>query len=66
VLAEPLLVAIAALLATVLLTGVAYRYALRSRLLDVPNARSSHAAPTPRGGGVAIVWRCSCSRQWAA
>lgn len=25
------------------------------RLLDIPNARSSHARPTPRGGGAAIV-----------
>lgn len=30
-------------------------YALRVNLLDVPNARSSHARPTPRGGGVSIV-----------
>jgi Fuc2NAc and GlcNAc transferase len=29
-------------------------YALR-RLLDMPNARSSHSTPTPRGGGLAIV-----------
>ncbi|MCM3874366.1 MAG: glycosyltransferase family 4 protein [Pyrinomonadaceae bacterium] len=29
---------------------------LRNRgLLDLPNARSSHAVPTPRGGGVGIV-----------
>jgi Fuc2NAc and GlcNAc transferase len=38
-----------------LLTGLLRRYALTHRLLDVPNARSSHTAPTPRGGGVAIV-----------
>ncbi|WP_438307217.1 MraY family glycosyltransferase [Pseudomonas guariconensis] len=31
------------------------RYALARQLLDVPNARSSHSQPTPRGGGVAIV-----------
>lgn len=31
------------------------RYALRRQVLDVPNARSSHSVPTPRGGGVAIV-----------
>ncbi|GLK88940.1 MraY family glycosyltransferase [Pseudomonas turukhanskensis] len=31
------------------------RYALASSLLDIPNARSSHTVPTPRGGGVAIV-----------
>ena len=28
---------------------------LRRRLLDEPNARSSHSQPTPRGGGVAFV-----------
>ncbi len=43
-----------ALLAGVL-TGVLRRYALRRSLIDVPNARSSHTVPTPRGGGVAIV-----------
>lgn len=37
------------------LTGIVRRYAIRVRLLDVPNERSSHSAPTPRGGGVAIV-----------
>lgn len=31
------------------------RYALRNSLVDIPNARSSHFAPTPRGGGVSIV-----------
>lgn len=30
-------------------------YALRQNLLDIPNARSSHEVPTPRGGGLAIV-----------
>lgn len=28
---------------------------LRRRLLDVPNARSSHYQPTPRGGGISFV-----------
>ena len=28
---------------------------LRRRLLDQPNARSSHRMPTPRGGGIAFV-----------
>jgi len=31
------------------------RYALSTQLLDLPNERSSHTVPTPRGGGVAIV-----------
>lgn len=38
-----------------LLTWILRRYALARRLVDVPGARSSHAVPTPRGGGVAIV-----------
>ena len=36
-------------------TGVARRHALRHAILDVPNVRSSHETPTPRGGGIAIV-----------
>lgn len=31
------------------------KYALANSLIDVPNARSSHVVPTPRGGGVSIV-----------
>lgn len=30
-------------------------WALRQHLLDIPNARSSHTIPTPRGGGLAIA-----------
>ena len=37
------------------LTSSVRRYALHAKLLDHPNARSSHSVPTPRGGGVAIV-----------
>lgn len=37
------------------LTFVLRRYALAKSLMDVPNERSSHSVPTPRGGGVAIV-----------
>ncbi len=36
-------------------TGVVRGYALRRRLVDHPNARSSHTVPTPRGGGLAIL-----------
>ncbi|CAL1240784.1 MraY family glycosyltransferase [Candidatus Methylocalor cossyra] len=42
---------------TLLSAGITYvvrGYALE-RLVDLPNARSSHRVPTPRGGGVAIV-----------
>ncbi|WP_268797324.1 MraY family glycosyltransferase [Pseudomonas huanghezhanensis] len=37
------------------LTYCLRRYALHKSLMDIPNARSSHSVPTPRGGGVAIV-----------
>jgi Fuc2NAc and GlcNAc transferase len=36
-------------------TGMVRAYALRHDVLDVPQARSSHSTPTPRGGGLAIV-----------
>ena len=41
-------------IAAVITAGVR-RYALRHQLMDIPNRRSSHVAPTPRGGGLAIV-----------
>ncbi len=37
------------------LTGSLRRYALYREVLDVPNARSAHETPMPRGGGVAFV-----------
>jgi Fuc2NAc and GlcNAc transferase len=37
------------------LTGRVREYALARRLMDIPNARSSHSIATPRGGGVSIV-----------
>jgi len=49
------LVLSATLLASILLTGFARRYAERRRLVDVPNSRSSHALPTARGGGIGFV-----------
>jgi Fuc2NAc and GlcNAc transferase len=45
----------AVLLVSLLLTWVLRRYALSRSLMDIPNGRSSHSVPTPRGGGVAIV-----------
>ncbi len=41
---------------SVALTGVVRAYALRRQLIDRPNERSSHSRPTPRGGGLAIVF----------
>ncbi|MEX2156165.1 MAG: glycosyltransferase family 4 protein [Gemmatimonadales bacterium] len=36
-------------------TGRVRRFALARTVLDVPNERSSHSTPTPRGGGLAIA-----------
>ena len=38
-----------------ILTAALRKYALTNSLMDIPNQRSSHSVPTPRGGGVAIV-----------
>lgn len=35
--------------------AVLERWAQRRSILDIPNARSSHRRPTPRGGGLAII-----------
>ena len=40
---------------SLVLTWALRRYALMRRLIDVPNQRSSHGIPTPRGGGMAIA-----------
>src|SRR5262249_16200575 len=40
---------------SITLTAVMRAFAVSHGVLDIPNARSSHAIPTPRGGGVAIV-----------
>lgn len=41
-------------LACLIVAGIR-RWAGRGRMLDIPNERSSHVRPTPRGGGLAIV-----------
>lgn len=40
---------------SLLLTGLFRSYAIKMLLLDIPNQRSSHTMPTPRGGGMAII-----------
>ncbi|MBA6095677.1 glycosyltransferase family 4 protein [Pseudomonas juntendi] len=37
------------------MTAALRRYALSRSLMDIPNARSSHTLPTPRGGGLSFV-----------
>jgi Fuc2NAc and GlcNAc transferase len=48
-------VAAVAAVVTALVTPPVRRLALRRGLIDQPNERSSHLAPVPRGGGVAIL-----------
>lgn len=50
-----ILLAAAAFAVSVLVTGLTRRMALSRGVLDLPNERSSHTAPTPRGGGASIV-----------
>jgi Fuc2NAc and GlcNAc transferase len=45
----------AAMFAAWYLTGRLREYSIARAILDVPNTRSSHSTPTPRGGGLAIV-----------
>ncbi|MDF1820585.1 MAG: glycosyltransferase family 4 protein [Alcanivoracaceae bacterium] len=49
------LIMLAVLAATVVATGWVRQVAIKRQIIDTPNARSSHALPTPRGGGVGFV-----------
>lgn len=42
-------------MASAVLTGFLRKHGEKHRIMDFPNARSSHAVPTPRGGGLSIV-----------
>jgi len=50
-----LIIALISGLVSMALGSFVRTYALRHRILDHPNERSSHLAPTPRGGGIAIL-----------
>jgi Fuc2NAc and GlcNAc transferase len=49
------LVFLAAFFLSFLLSGWVRRHAQTIGMVDIPNNRSLHAKPTPRGGGIAIV-----------
>ncbi len=44
-----------ALVASWLAAGWVLRLSANGRLMDIPNARSAHQTPTPRGGGIGVV-----------
>ena len=50
-----LLLGVAAFSVSYIAVASIRRVAIRRNLLDVPNERSSHRLPTPRGGGLAIA-----------
>jgi Fuc2NAc and GlcNAc transferase len=37
-------------------TRLVRSYVIRKNVMDIPNERSSHQTPTPRGGGLAVVF----------
>ncbi len=41
---------------TFIITFIVRKIALKKSFLDIPNKRSSHSIPTPKGGGIAIVF----------
>ena len=49
------LIYLAAFLVAFVLTYLSYRLLVSWQVMDLPNDRSSHLSPTPRGGGIAIV-----------
>lgn len=48
------------------LTALLRRWLVMLSVLDHPNARSSHAVPVPRGGGLAIVFVLLATMAWNA
>jgi UDP-N-acetylmuramyl pentapeptide phosphotransferase/UDP-N-acetylglucosamine-1-phosphate transferase len=50
-----LLLLVLLLITSYLLTWFIKIFSSRNKILDIPNERSSHSFPTPRGGGLAIV-----------
>jgi Fuc2NAc and GlcNAc transferase len=54
-LTEVLWISAGCVLLSALATGVIRRASLSAGTLDIPNQRSSHSIPTPRGGGAAVV-----------
>lgn len=52
---ENLLLLLTAVMASFFGTWLCKIYAEKINMLDIPNHRSSHKLPTPRGGGLAIV-----------
>jgi UDP-N-acetylmuramyl pentapeptide phosphotransferase/UDP-N-acetylglucosamine-1-phosphate transferase len=58
--------ALGSALATCVLVGMVRRLALRHGVMDHPTSRSSHAVPTPRGGGLGLLLVVLAAWGWIA
>lgn len=63
----PLFAFLGALLVNLTMTPWVIRHLRNRAMLDIPNARSSHDIPVPRGGGIVIVatWCLGMVSTWA-
>lgn len=52
---EDVIILLLVLLGSCSITYFYKRWAIKRSILDIPNERSSHESPVPRGGGIAIV-----------
>jgi Fuc2NAc and GlcNAc transferase len=52
---ETALTSLAAFVLALVLTALVRKHAVAHGVFDIPNDRSSHRVPTPRGGGIAIA-----------
>jgi len=48
-------ISITVLISSVVLTYLLRAFAHKKQIIDIPNERSSHTLPTPKGGGLAII-----------
>jgi len=64
VILDAVLTSLAAFVLALALTALVRRHALAHGVLDVPNDRSSHRVPTPRGGGIAIALSTLAASIW--
>jgi Fuc2NAc and GlcNAc transferase len=49
------IVAIVSFGVSAVFTGILVRQLIKNKVLDIPNERSSHCTPIPRGGGISII-----------
>ncbi len=56
-----LAISISLIILSALLTGFIRRLSIKGRFIDIPNERSSHKTPIPKGGGVSIVLILNCT-----